>query len=98
MLLKEKEYRIWMLNQLWATFHPNFGVTIDKKVSSKGIEENLYNGLAIQNQFSDWSVGLLKGADNEGKFDFLKDLVANIADIGNDEDEGGEVGEKPKKQ
>ena len=31
MLLKEKEYRMLMLNQLRATFHPNFGVTIDKK-------------------------------------------------------------------
>jgi len=36
--------------------------------------------------------------ENEGKFDFLKDLVANIADIANDEDDTGEGAEKPKKQ
>ena len=35
--------------------------------------------------------------ESEGKFDFLKDLVANIADIANEEDEG-ESSDKPKKQ
>ena len=53
-------------------------VTINQKVSSQGIEENLYNGLAIQNQFSDWSVGLLKGVANQGKFDFTATVNVDV--------------------
>lgn len=37
--------------------------------------------------------------ENERKFDFLKDLVANIAEMANQEEEdSNEAGEKPKKQ
>ncbi|XP_012553665.2 dr1-associated corepressor isoform X1 [Hydra vulgaris] len=37
--------------------------------------------------------------ENEGKFDFLKDLVVNIADIGNaEEEDSSEANEKPKRK
>ena len=39
--------------------------------------------------------------ESEGKFDFLKDLVANIADVATQEEEdgsqAGENGDKPKR-
>lgn len=36
--------------------------------------------------------------ESEKKFDFLKELVANIADVSNQDEEDGAESEKPKRQ